>query len=265
MKFKLSLVLIICVFCVFLGNSCSEGGIDQTSPEKLIKTLSNLISIEDKVNTENCFTGECWKSRNDSGERFVKQAVRKKFELKLIDSKLKEAKAVVTADIIIKGKIVDRLYFYAINNKGIWKIDGLNENKNQGEHYINDRLPARFNISSYKGNQELEDLGTKLLSLAKQLKVIAKDDQEQKKTLLNDLFIGNAAENYSKLRLLLKVSDLSLKIVSTHMVTSIKRGAIVVKDESGKEKVFIYLERDKEGWKLINCLVGWLSAESLLR
>jgi len=262
MKFKL--ILALCIL-ILLGNNCSKGDLSPTSPEKLINAFSSFIAAEDNIKAESCFTKESWKSRNNSGERFFKQAKRKKFEMKYIDSKLNETKAAITADIILKGKAVDRIYFYAIFLNGLWKIDGLNENKNQVDHYINGRLPARFNLSSYSGNEELKALGVKLISIAKTLNDEAKEDPEKKKTMLDGVLSGDPVNTYSGLRLLLKVSDLRLKVVSTHMVGSIKRGTIVINDESGKEKVFLYLKKTDKGWELINCTVGWLSEESLLR
>lgn len=47
------------------------------------------------------------------------------------------------------------------------------------------------------------------------------------------------------------------------MVDSIERGAIVIKDESGKEKVVINVAKEADGWKLVNCIT-YLSEESFL-
>lgn len=262
MKLKLSVLLIS---FVLLAYNCSNGDVTPTSPEKLLKAFSNAVNSDDKVKAETFFTKECWGARNDSGERFFKQAVRKKFELKTTDSRIKGKKAVVTADILREGKVVDQVYFYAVDENGRWKIDGMDENKNHVEHYLNDRLPARFDLSGYPGSQELQNLGTKLIGIASALQVEAQDDPDKQKTLLEGVLIGDPGNIYSGLRLLLKVSNLNLKVVSTHMVDSIQRGAIVIKDETEKEKVFIYVAKEADGWKLINCHTGWLSGESILR
>jgi hypothetical protein len=185
--------------------------------------------------------------------------------MKTIDSRIKGKKAVVTADILREGKVVDQVYFYAVDVNGLWKFDGMDENKNHVEHYLKDRLPARFDLSGYPGSQELQDLGTKLIGIASSLQEEAKDDPEKQETLLEGVLIGDPGNIYSELRLLLKVSNLNLEVVSTHMVDSIQRGAIVINDETGKEKVFIYVAKEANGWKLINCHVGWLSEESILR
>jgi hypothetical protein len=262
MKIRLSVVLIFFILMTF---NCSKGDVKPTSPEKLLKAFSNAVNSDDIVKAETFFTKECWNARNDSGERFFKQAVRKKFEMKTTDSRIKGKKAVVTADILREGKKVDEVYFYALDENGIWKFDGMDENKKHVEHFLNDRLPARFDLSTYPGSQELQDLGTKLIGIARTLQEEAQDDPDKQKTLLEGVLIGDPGSIYSDLRLLLKVSNLNLKVVSTHMVDSIQRGAVVINDETGKEKVFIYVAKEANGWKLINCHVGWLSEESILR
>lgn len=262
MKLKLSVLFI---FSILLVYNCSSGDLSPTSPENLLAAFSNSVDSDNKVKAETFCTKEFWASDRDSGERFFKQAARKKFEIKKNDVRIKEKKAVVTADIIIKGKVVDQVYFYALEANGLWKLDGMDENKNHIDHYLNDRLPARFNLSEYPGSQELQELGQKFIGIAGSFQGVAEDDLEQRKSLLEGVLIGDPAGIYSDLRLLWQVSNMKLKVVSTHMVDSIQRGAIVINDETGKEKVFIYVAREANGWKLINCTVGWLSEESILR
>jgi len=261
MKLKPSVVLI---FFVLLAYNCSKGDVTPTSPENLLKAFSNAVKSDDKVKAETFFTKDCWNARNDSGERFFKQAVKKKFEMNTTDSRIKGKKAVVTADILREGKKVDQVYFYTVDENGLWKFDGMDENRNHVEHYLNERLPARFDLSNYPGTQELQDLGIKLIAIASSLQEEAKDDPGKQETLLKGVLIGDPGRIYSGLRLLLEVSNLNLKVVSTHMVDSIQRGAVVINDETGKEKVFIYVAKEATGWKLINCHVGWLSEESIL-
>lgn len=262
MRINLSIVLI---FLVLLVYDCSRSDLTPTSPEKLLKAFAKAVNSDDKIKAETFFTKESWNARGDSGKQFFKQAVRKKFEIKTTDSRIKGKKAVVTADILREGKKVDQVYFYTVEENGMWKFDGMDENRNHVEHYLNDRLPARFDLSQYPGSQELLDLGTELIGIARSLQEEAKDDPEKQKTLLEGVLICDPRSIYSDLHLLLKVSNLNLKVVSTHMVDSIQRGAVVINDESGKEKVFIYVAKEANGWKLINCHVGWLSEESILR
>ena len=71
MKIKLSAVLIV---FVLLSINCSTGDVTPSSPEKLLKAFSSAVNSDDKVKAETFFTKECWSARNDSGERFFKQA-----------------------------------------------------------------------------------------------------------------------------------------------------------------------------------------------
>jgi hypothetical protein len=261
MKHTLSVVTLL---FVLLAVNCSPGDATATSPEKLIRLFSSALASEDTANAETFFTRECWNDRNNSGEHFVKQGLRKKFELKATDSRVKGKKAVVTTDIIREGKVVDQVYFYAVEDNGLWKIDGMDENSNHAEHYLGDRLPARFDLSAYPGSQELENLGARLIGVASPLKE-AEDDPQKQQSLLEGVLIGDPGRIYSDLRLLLKVSHLNLRVVSSHMVDPIQRGAIVINDSTGKEKVFIYISREGSDWKLVNCQSGWLSEESILR
>ncbi|UCH97276.1 MAG: hypothetical protein JSV88_10605 [Candidatus Aminicenantes bacterium] len=262
MRLKLNVALI---FFVLLAYHCSTGDVTPTSPENLLKALSNAVNSNDKAKAETFFTKECWNARNYPGEQFFTQAVKKKFEMKTTNTRIKGKKAVVTADILREGKKVDRVYFYAVDVNGLWKFDGMDENRNHVEHYLNDRLPARFILSHYPGSQELQELGTKLIGIAASLQEEAKDDPGKQKSLLEGILIGDPGRIYSELRLLLKVSNMNLKVMSTHMVDSIQRGAIVIHDETGKEKIFIYAAKEPGGWKLINCTTGWLSEESILK
>jgi hypothetical protein len=257
----LSIFLVLLVY--IYGCSGSSGAVAPTSPENLFKAFSAAIQSGDeaKTRTETFCTKEFWK---ESGKSFFKQAAKKKFELKKNNVRVKEEKAVVTTDLLREGKIVDRVYFYAVKENDEWKFDGMDENKGHIDHYLAGRLPARFDLPGFPGSPELEELGKKLIEIAGPLKE-ASDDTEKQGAILKGVLTGNPGSIYSQLRLLLEIAHMKLKVVSTHMVDSIQRGAIVIKDETEKEKVFIYVAGEAGTWKLINCYTGWLSEEALLR
>lgn len=264
MRLKGCVLTIFLVLLVYIyGCSSSGGDVTPTSPENLLKAFSAAIQSGDeaKAKAEALCTLEFWKK---SGKRFFKQAVRKKFEMKKNNVQSKGEKAVVTADLIREGKVVDQVYFYTVKQKDEWRFDGMDENKGHIDHYLAGRLPARFDLSDFPGNPKLEELGKKLIEIAGPLKEAA-DDTEKQGALLKGVLIGDPGSIYSQLRLLLEIANMKLNVVSTHMVDSIQRGAIVIKDETEKEKVFIYVAKEADGWKLINCHTGWLSGESILR
>jgi len=267
MKIKHCIFIIFFVLLVYTYTySCSSGDTNSTTPESLFKGFAAAIKSSDEAKAETFCTKEFWNEKRDSGKRIFKQATRKKFEMRKNNVQISSEgkKAVVTVDITQNGKVVDQVYFYAIDVKGKWLFDGMDENKNHTGHYLEGRLPARFYLSDYSGNSELEELGTKLIQTAAPLQDAAADPVKQE-SLLKGLLIGDPGKIHSELRLLLKVSNMKLKVVATHMVDSIRRGAIVINDETGKEKVFIYVAREDDGWMLINCYTGWLSGEAILR
>jgi hypothetical protein len=261
MKFKLSVFLVCFVLIGFSLQSC--GGEAAPSPENSFKAFVAAVEADDAAKAEALCTPGYWKSDRDSGERLFKQAVRKKFEMKKIEVKIKGERAVVVSDIIVKGKVVDRIFMYAVSEKGNWLFDGANENENQIVYFLDGRLPGGFHPSDYKGSKELEELGAKFIKIAAPLQ--AATDPAEQAALIKEVLIGNPASIRSDLRLLLEAAQKELKVVSTHMVDSISRGAIVIHDESGKDKVFIYVAKEADGWRLIRCYTGWLSAEAILR
>jgi hypothetical protein len=258
-------ILIIATFLLVFFSNCSGGGEgDASSPGNLLKAFQNAVEDNLTEKAEPLCTQEFWNEERDSGERFFKQAVRRKFELKEKEVKIKGDKAVVASDIIRNGKVVDLVFFYCIKKNDKWQFDGMDENEKHIAYYLEGKLPGRFFPGDYPGDKELEDLGAKFIEIAGPLKDAAEDAVKQG-TILKTSGIELDGSTYSKLRLLREIGQLNLKVTATHMVTPIARGAIVIHDETGKEKVFIYVFKESGAWKLIGCTTGWLSAESMLR
>ncbi|MCP5107027.1 MAG: hypothetical protein GY950_26820 [bacterium] len=263
MKKILGVSMIATLLLVFFSNCSGGGEVVPNSPGNLLKAFKNAVEADDKVKAEPLCTKEYWNEKRDSGKRFFKQAGRKKFELKENEVKVKGDKAVVVTDIIRDGKVVDQVFFYCIKNNDQWLFDGMDENTGHIGYYLDGKLPGRFYPEDYPGDKELEALGAKLAEIAGPLKETVEPAQQE--PLIKTSGIESDGTTYSKLRLLREVGQLNLKVTATHMVTPIDRGAIVIHDETGKEKVFIYVAKVAGGWKLINCTTGWLSAESMLR
>lgn len=257
--------LIISTLLVAYMIGCSGGAVEPTSPGNLFKLFSTALESNDEAKAEAVCTKEFWDNERDSGKRFFKQANRRKFQLKKNEERtgVKAERAVLIVDIVRDGKTVDQVYFYTFGKDGQWLIDGMDENRGHIDHYLEGRLSGRFHPADYTGNSKLEELGAKLIEIAGPLQEAAADPEKQA-SLLKNALTGDPKTLFGQLRLLRQVGQLNLKVVSTHMVDSIGRGAIVIHDETGKEKVFIYVENKADGWALVNCHTGWLSAESIL-
>ncbi len=263
MKITLGVSIIAAILLVFFTNCSGGGEVDSNSPENLLKAFKNAVEANDKVKAQPLCTNEYWNEKRDSGKHFFKQAARKKFQMKKNEVKIQGEKAVIVTDIVRDGKVIDQVFFYCIKKNDKWLLDGMDENKNHIAHYLDGKLPGRFYLEDYPGDKELEALGAKLAEIARPLKEAAEPAQQE--PLINSSGLQSDPAIYSKLRLLREVGQLNLKVVATHMVTPVHRGAIVIHDETGKEKVFIYVAKESGGWKLLSCTSGWLSAESMLR
>lgn len=262
MKTK-SLYLVITTILIVYVTGCSAGPVEPNSPENLLKLFNAALDANDEAKAEGVCTKEFWNEKRDSGRRFFKQVQRKKFQLDKNEARTKGERAVLIIDVIRDGKAVDQVYFYTVNKDQRWWIDGMDENRKHIDYFLDGRLPGRFYPADYNGSKELEELGAKCIEIAGPLQV-AEADPAKQASLLKSVFNGDPNALFNQLRLLRKVGQLKLQVISTHWVDTINRGAIVIHDESGKEKVFLYVVKEDAGWKLVNCYTGWLSAESLL-
>lgn len=253
--------LALVIFCSLIIG-CSEGG-DSSSPEGALSLFGKGIDKNDEALAKQACTEEFWQARRDAGKRLFSQAVRKKFKLKKSEVKANVDRAVVIAEVIRDGKKVDLLYFYLKKIQGKWIFDGVNEDPNHGKYYLKGLLPARFNLEDYPASSELKVFGEKMINLAPQLKK-AKEDEAKLKSLLEGV-VEIKYSPASQLRLLLDSAHLELKLVSNHWIESLQRGAIEIGDESGKEKIFIYVVKENKKWRMLACYTGWLASDTVLR
>jgi hypothetical protein len=250
------------VMCLSFSSGYSRKG-STSSPEGVLSMFDAAIEKNDEAMAKQACTTGFWDDERDAGKHLFAQSVRKKFKLKKKEVKIQKDRAVVTADIIRDGKKVDLLYFYTTRSSGRWFFDGADENRNHGKYYLKEILPARFYLGDYPSNLELKAFGEKMIQLAPQLKE-AKEDEDKLKSLLEGV-LRIKYSPASALRLLLEVTNLELKLVSNHWIESLKRGAIEIRDKSGKEKVFIYVVRESGEWRMLACHTGWLASDTVLR
>jgi hypothetical protein len=234
-----------------------------SSPEGVLSVFEKAIEKNDEAMAQGICTAEFWKDERESGKHFFKQAVRKKFKLKKMEVKIQKDRVVINVDVFRDGKKVDQLFFYVQRSRGKWVFDGVNENLNHGKYYLEEILPARFYIGNYPSNSELQAFGEKIIQLAPQL-VKAKEDEAQLKSHLDGV-LKIKYSPASALRLLLEVADLELELTANHWIEPLKRGAIEIRDKTGGKKVFIYVVRESEEWRMLACHTGWLASDTVLR
>jgi len=153
------------------------------------------------------------------------------------------------------------MFFYAEQSEGKWLFDGANENRNHGTYYLDNKLPARYSLEDYPSSSDLNALAKKIIKLAPQLAEARYNDKK-----LNALLKGVLKIKYgSELRLLYEAANLELKIMATHWVKSINRGAIEIRDKSEEEDVYLYMALENGEWRLLACYTGWLSSDAILK
>jgi len=162
---KLRYSYLVLIFCALLGRVASAGDVEGALAA-MLKNLSSAIEKNDAALAQAQFSDAAWSRERDSGQDFFGQAVRKRFELRQVGTQSKGERAVVTVDVAVAGKTVDRVFMYAQPKGGRWLIEALDENRGHAEPYLAGHVAAFFRVEDIPQNPALLKLGTLMLDAA---------------------------------------------------------------------------------------------------
>lgn len=132
----------------------------------LAQKLGAAIARSDAAQAQAQFTPTAWSSIADSGERLYKQGTRKHFELRLFATQRQGERAVLSVDVSAAGRLVDRVYLYAVRQSGHWLVEGLDENRGHHEPFLAGQVPAAFRVEELPNSAELMGLGAQIIDAA---------------------------------------------------------------------------------------------------
>lgn len=157
---------LVLIFCALLGRSAASAGDVEAALAAVVKNLGTALEKNDAAQAQAQFSAAAWSRDSDSGKDFFAQGVRKKFELRLVTTQSKGERAVITTDIVVAGKIVDRVFMYAQPKGGRWLIEALDENRGHAEPFLAGHVAAFFRVEDVPQSPALLKLGTLLLDAA---------------------------------------------------------------------------------------------------
>lgn len=140
----------------------------QDDPElaAVVQKLAAALDKRDASLAQAQFTPDGWQRREDSGQGLYEQGTRKRFELRLAATQKQGERAVITVDVIVAGKAVDRIYLYLLRQSGRWLVDGLDENRGHHEPFLKGQVPAAFRVEDLPNSPSLIALGALITEAA---------------------------------------------------------------------------------------------------
>lgn len=151
---------LVLIFCALIGRGSVLAGDVEGALAAVLKNLGTAIEKNEPSLAQAQFSTAAWSRDRDSGQDFFAQGVRKHFELRLVSTQNKGERAVITTDIVVAGKTVDRVFMYAQPKGGRWLIEALDENRGHAEPFLAGQVAAYFRVEELPHNPELLKLGT---------------------------------------------------------------------------------------------------------
>lgn len=192
---------------------------------------------------KSCFT-EFWTAQNiENGQACFSKYIQKNYSFSLVKDTTEDALKIVTSTYKSSGNDSGKVYFYLAKSPsdGQWLIEGINNDDQHYNLYLDKKVKAYFNIKQLPQHPELNNLGKKIAQNNK------KDKADLNITMLDTT--GNK-ELYQELRKLK-----NLELVSTHFSQENNKGMIIMKHTTpeGTKEFNLYLQKT-EGqnnmWKL---------------
>ena len=125
--------------------------------------FTTAIGKADAAKAESLCSKEYWsKPHGNTGVDFFGQAVRKRFGMPVISKEVRKGRAVLTANIQVRDRTVDRVYVYLVKHGANWQIDGIDENDDH-EFFLNGSVSGHFHPRDLPPSKAMEELGQQIL------------------------------------------------------------------------------------------------------
>jgi hypothetical protein len=224
-------------------------------PAALVTRMADAIESRDDRLAEALFASGAYRRGPDSGERFFGQAVAKQFVLTLRSTLVADdRRARVVVDVLLGGKPVDRVYFWAQRENGLWRIGAINEDKYFAQPFLDGLLPVDFFIGAQRGTTDLDRLGLRLRERA--------SGPEGERGELG-------VENAESLKRLADAPTLAFK--STHLANELGCAVLLFQAPPAAPGAFadslsfVLTRRGGTGWKIASYAYAPPSNEAFLR
>lgn len=228
-------------------------------PTTLVDRLGQAIERGDEALARAQFTTDGFDRGRNSGASFYYQAVAKQFVLSVPAVIEIHDRAAITVDVARNGKVVDRVFFYAIRD-GLrrWRIGAVDENKYFGEPFVNKRIGIDFDARGLPATPALNALATAMLDTGRgqaaarrrietTLAAPGRDDALAKLAALKDAtFVSSHAAG-------------DLGCAALHFRTRRDR-----EDAYAEELSFVLIKRDQR-WEIVDASYGAPSTTDMLR
>ncbi len=214
----------------------------EESLENVFQRMLKALQAQSIEKFEALCTPGYWGARTDSGERFYRQATRKKFDLVLAGQDQNKDRIVCRVNVLRDGKQVDMVYILFVKKEKTWLMDGITENRNHVKHFKNGAVSGHFSPQDLPSLPELQKIAMLMMESSK------KPESEEK--LFADFF---TADHSNKKHIgNIKTKQLSYK--SNHYSLDLKKGVIIFDYEEEGPKgpstgnLNVYMKQVEQKW-----------------
>lgn len=248
--------LALALFLLGSRESLAYAAEDDPELSTVVQKLATAIEKSDAALAQAQFTQEAWRRPEDSGQSLYEQGRHKLFALRLAAIQRQGERAVVSVDVNIGGKRVDRVYLYTIRQNGHWLVDGLDENRGHHEPFLVGKVPAAFRVEDLPSSAPLMALGA--------LMVDAANGKPGSADQLHAQVVDTSSVGYLQLA---ELRGATCK--AAHFSASLGKVALVFERpitpaRPSPERIFLYLQRQQAVWHVYSRSYGFASASSML-
>lgn len=219
-------------------------------PEPFVEALPDAISGPDYERLRPLCTVEYAKDP-DGCHGTWEQANRKHFALVPTDRQVvvrgDEGRMVLTLDVVVGGRTVDRVFAYAVADAKGWRLGGIDEIREHAAPFLEGLIGPLIDVAALPADPGLDALGAQLIAAAAKLE----GDPERIIRGGRDVVVTLGARE-------------NPRFVASHLHERL--GRAVLEFTADDEPVYgVYLARREGVWAVREQGFGVLSARSLLR